>query len=523
MKLLSAACAFIAAAMLLANPPALQAQGWPAKPVRIVAPFAPGGSADTLGRIIAVGAVDANNNIAAFSNRAGDTMNYYLVAPGTSVLSTYKGGYAYMSGTSMATPHVAGILALMFEANPNLTPAKAKAILEETATNMTGRLDWEAGAGHVNAYAAVAAAQGLRDDYGRTVNLLREFNSNALLAPGAAPLPFSIFFSPVGVVESKSFAVGPEVAWVAARATVNANTIAVVLTDPDGNRYGSSIALPVLGNTVSTGAPGKAGTWTVTVRGIGSVSGVALDPLRVTNGYAAPGTINGQISFLNSGGYTGLDDIGNHAARQAIEFAVANRLVDGHSDRRFRPDQVIKRSELAQYLVMGASIRQSLPLSRMPSFGDLAPTAFAYPFAEAAVAAGAPLRDLSQADDGVMRLIGGSFKPGNSVTRLDLAYALVQSQGLQGKARAFNGELTAFFNGQRIPLMDAGNIPAAMRGYVQYALDTGVINARFALTQGPFDLEPKLQAYFDPNLGVTRAAYAVAAGRFLSQFQSAED
>ena len=66
--------------------------------------------------------------------------------------------YSHMSGTSMATPHVAGIVALMLEANPHLTPAQVKDILKRTATNMTSRLSWEAGAGHVNAYAAVAEA-----------------------------------------------------------------------------------------------------------------------------------------------------------------------------------------------------------------------------------------------------------------------------------------------------------------------------------------------------------------------------
>jgi serine protease AprX len=431
--------------------------------------------------------------------------------------------YTHASGTSMATPLVSGILALMFEANPNLTPAQAKTILRRTATNMTGRLAWEVGAGHVNAYAAVAMAQGLRTDYGRTVNMLREFNSNALLAPGAAPLPFSIFFTPVGAVETKSFQVGPEVAFVTARATVNANTVALVLIDPDGNRFGSSVALPLLGSTITTGAPGKPGTWGITVRGIGSVSGVGLDPARVTNGIAAPGTVSGQISFLNSGGFTGLDDVHGHPARTAIEFAVANRLVDGRSDRRFRPDQALSRSEFAQYLVMGASVRQALPLSGVPSFTDLAPSTREYAYAEAAIARGAPLRDLGHDDDGVMRLIGGQFRPWNSVSRLDLAYALVQAQGLQDLARAHTGPLTAFFDGRRIPLQDAATIPAEMRGYVQLALDTGVINARFALVQGPFDLQPTVQAYFDPNLSVTRAAYAVAAGRFLVRYRSAED
>lgn len=431
--------------------------------------------------------------------------------------------YTHMSGTSMATPHVAGVVALMLEANPNLTPAQVKAILEETATNMTGRLPWEAGAGHVNAYAATAMAKGIRDDYGRTVNLLREFNANALLAPGGDSIPFDIFFAPVGEVETKSFEVGADVAWVAARAQVDANTIAVVLTDPDGVRYGSSITLPVLGDTAITGGPGKPGVWTVTVRGIGSVSGVALDPAGVTNGYAAPGNISGEISFLNSGGYTGMDDVGNHPARTAIEFAVANRLVDGYSDRKFRPDQALKRSELAQYLVMGTSVRQSLPLDGGRSFTDLSLSSPAYAYAEAAVAKGAPLRDLGWNQDGVMRLVGNQFKPNATVNRTDVAYALVQAQGLQDQARAFSGDLTAFFDGKRVPVLDASQVPADMRGYVQLALDTGVLNARFAVQQGPFDLQPTVVAYFDPSQSVTRAAYAVAAGRFQSQFQTAED
>lgn len=431
--------------------------------------------------------------------------------------------YTHSSGTSMATPHVSGVVALMLEANPNLTPQQVKDIIERTSTNMTGRLPWEAGMGHLNAYAAVAEAAGLRSDYGTTVNGLREFNANALLAPGSAPQPFSVDFAPVGTVGEYTFQVGPEVAFVNARATIGDNTLALVLTDPDGVRYGSAISLPVLGSTVSTGAPGKVGTWTVTVRGIGSVSGVGLDPARATNGYGLPGTVRGEVSFLNSGGYTGMTDVAQHPARQAIEFAVANRLVDGDSDRRFRPDAILKRRELAEYLVMGTSIRQHLPLNRRPSFTDLSETSATYPFAESVVARGAALRDLSQSQEGVMGLLAGQFRPNDNVTRVSLAYSLVQSLALQQQAQSFNGELTAFYMGQRVPVADAASIPASLRGYVQLALDLGLVNARFAVSQGPYDLQPTLKAYFDPGQGVTRAAYAVAAGRYQAHYQSAED
>ncbi len=68
--------------------------------------------------------------------------------------------YTHMSGTSMATPHVAGIVALLFEADPTLTPAQVKQILEDTAAPMPGYSAFEVGAGHVDAYAAGAAAAG---------------------------------------------------------------------------------------------------------------------------------------------------------------------------------------------------------------------------------------------------------------------------------------------------------------------------------------------------------------------------
>ena len=86
-----------------------------------------------------------------------------VVAPGASIWSIRKSvndGYHTLSGTSMAAPCVAGVIALMLEANPNLTPAIIDEILETTAEPCEGQTmkNNEYGSGRVDAYRAVAAA-----------------------------------------------------------------------------------------------------------------------------------------------------------------------------------------------------------------------------------------------------------------------------------------------------------------------------------------------------------------------------
>jgi hypothetical protein len=87
-------------------------------------------------QIIAVGAVDADNRIASFSNRAGDTAAWFMVAPGVDIPSSYLDGYAYMSGTSMATPMVSGAAALVKQMWPWLRADEIAKILFITATDL---------------------------------------------------------------------------------------------------------------------------------------------------------------------------------------------------------------------------------------------------------------------------------------------------------------------------------------------------------------------------------------------------
>ncbi|MEG4037076.1 S8 family serine peptidase [Microcoleus sp. w1-18aA5] len=93
---------------------------------------------DNLG--IAVGAVTSfpGKQVTVFSNPAGSIPTNFVVAPGREVLSTIpitlgNVGYGFLPGTSMAAPYVAGVVALMLQANPNLTPDEILEFLTTTA------------------------------------------------------------------------------------------------------------------------------------------------------------------------------------------------------------------------------------------------------------------------------------------------------------------------------------------------------------------------------------------------------
>ncbi len=112
--------------------------------------------------VIAVSAVDVNNNLANFSS-IGQEVD--LAAPGVDIFSTYKGStYKALNGTSMAAPHVAGVAALVmskpyvcdYDFDGSCDPLELRLHLELTATDLgEGGKDNSYGAGLVNAMAAL--------------------------------------------------------------------------------------------------------------------------------------------------------------------------------------------------------------------------------------------------------------------------------------------------------------------------------------------------------------------------------
>jgi subtilisin family serine protease len=83
----------------------------------------------------AVSAIDSSNIIAAFSSRGPEVA---LCAPGVNVYSTLPGNtYGYLSGTSMATPHVTGAAALCRGTHRYSPMGEVRSILIETATELS--------------------------------------------------------------------------------------------------------------------------------------------------------------------------------------------------------------------------------------------------------------------------------------------------------------------------------------------------------------------------------------------------
>jgi serine protease AprX len=135
--------------------------------------------------VIGVAAGTKDGKLADFSSRGieGDPLYHpTITAPGENIVSTrastgstinaltakddityippeYIPYYTTASGTSMATPHISGVVALMLEAKPGLNPDVVKDILVQTADPMAGYKEFETGAGYVNAYEALSKAK----------------------------------------------------------------------------------------------------------------------------------------------------------------------------------------------------------------------------------------------------------------------------------------------------------------------------------------------------------------------------
>jgi serine protease AprX len=417
--------------------------------------------------------------------------------------------YTHKTGTSMSAPHVAGLVALMLEADPSLTWREIKPILKRTATNMVGYEPWEVGAGLANVQAALEEVLHLRNDYGLINNTLRTFNATIGLGPGKAET-IDLQFSPVGEPADHVFEVGPEVSLVIAQWSQplgNACTCGLTLIDPEGTRYGSAIAIPAVGPNIAASAPGMEGTWTLHVAGVGGLNvgpGIDLEPLNLTNGYAGPSRLEVRLQQFAAGIPQGLDDTVGRADRAFIEVAVNERLVDGLPGG-FQPDAPLTRGQMAQYLT-GWGLRQTRATHPGDLFADTSGVLAAA--AEVVTQSGAPILDLSLETSPLM-FAETVFDPETSVTREEMAYALIQALGHESALSVYDG-VTMFApdaEDNAVPVVDADEVKPQWRNHVQDALAMRVLDAEF------FDDNGTKKARIHPKAVVTRAGYAVASSQ----------
>jgi serine protease AprX len=427
--------------------------------------------------------------------------------------------YTQISGTSMATPYAAGVVALMLDVDPTLTPDEIKQILVETASRMPGYEDYEVGAGYINAYAAVDKVFNRSKPYASMQNV----SYNAVFGEERpATQNFHIDFNPAvsgpTSANAKTFTVEPNMNVLDVSAVVDTeleegtgNLVGMRLTAPNGTFYSTAIEYPVIGSNrrqIVINNP-QAGTWTVEIRGARGLTAVqqASSPIQI----ASPGPVDGsvvQIKYI----LPNIPDLTGHAQQTAIESAIKSRLIDVYADGLFRPDQTVSREDLARSMALNASLRQTLGASE--KFSDAASFRA---IAEAVTANGSTLRDFNFVPKGLINTTGNIFNPAGNTNRLDMAVAFVRALGHDEAARA-RANQTVMFNGAA--LSDNAQIPGELRGYVQLAIDKGLFEAFPAevrnLGNGQFQVLPGPR--FEPASTINRATLAVKLNRFNQLF-----
>ena len=418
--------------------------------------------------------------------------------------------YTQISGTSMATPYIAGVVALMLDADPTLSPDEIREILTSTATRMPGREEWEVGAGFVNAHAAVDKVFNRSKPYRN----IQDAMYNAVFDTEHPPLQnFHIDFSPEvsgpTSANARAFTVEPDINVLDVFATVDTiadegtgNLVGMRITSPSGASFSTAIDFPVIGSdkrqiVVQDPEPG---TWTLEIRGARGLTAAqqVSSPIQI----AAPGPVDGNITqtrFI----LPVIPDIQGHPEQAAIEAALKSRLIDTFADGTFRPNAMVTREDLARSLALNTSLRQSLGLN--PRFSDVA--ADLRLFAEYTTARGSTNRDFDFTPTGMIAASGTSFNPDAPVNRLDLAVALVKALGHDAAARAL-ANTTITSNGT--PLIDNTQIPGSLRGYVQIAIDKGLFEVFPAevreIAPGQFMVVPGPR--FEPATTISRASLA---------------
>ncbi len=140
--------------------------------------------------VVAVGATTYLGQRAGFSNYGVNTVD--IGAPGESILSTVPGNqWSYFSGTSMATPHVAGVIALIKAANPSINSDDLIAALFAGATTNSNLSSFFHSGRFLNAYGAIDASFHLTPTPTGTPTATESATMTPSATPTTTPVPSS--------------------------------------------------------------------------------------------------------------------------------------------------------------------------------------------------------------------------------------------------------------------------------------------------------------------------------------------
>jgi serine protease AprX len=440
--------------------------------------------------VISTGATDDQGRLASFSSRGefgSPLFRPTLVAPGVNTVSlrastvaavtTIDGlsandsqlsaselpYYTTGSGTSFSAPQVAGVIALMLEANPQLTPGQIRDILQRTATPLPPYYLHEVGAGMLNGQAAVLEAAFSQRRFGQWrgiafQNQVQFISSGPQTFTGTAA-PGSTNNSALNIPSDALFA-SVQVAW---GDLLSPNNLGLTLLDAQGVSQAAANAANAPGLTgrrqrALINSP-NGGAWTARVGNVPastSASQAQLLALSMTGAGAGSQTYTGVLEFTRAH-YSPLSDIGSLDSASASEIYQNFRgLVMSPIGQRFRPTFGVTRADFAATLVTGGRVPQYLPAQS--NYADVRDRATML-FVESAQASpnGALFPSI---------IAGGNFQPDVTVDRLTAAVALVRAAGLRQQAETGTYTLT---------YTDAATIPMSLRGYVAVAVQNGLI------------------------------------------------
>lgn len=433
----------------------------------------------------------------------------------TEIPAAYLPFYTQISGTSMACPHIAGVVALMLDANPALTPAEVRQILVDTATVMPGYDEWEVGAGYVNTWAAVDKAFNAsktyaslaKTDFFVDVTKTQSPTETATIhySPSATPGKTSTNAVPFTV------AAGTDILEVTIEygntdLTLFGNILILRVYSPDGAEYTNAGSVLFMTDTprryvrVLSPTPGQ---WYAEARGARGLAAVpqATSPVAL----ALPDEVD---VFVDRTQFhlSKIKDIAGNPYEGEIEHALKFRYLDLYADFAFKPSRTVTRADFAEALRVNAPLRQAV---KGAALADV--SADLRPLAQAVAAKGATLRHFNYTDGELIAPSGSSFKPSANLTRLELAVALVRALGQEDQAKALAGSTVTVKNqaGVAMPLSDLADIPADKRGHVQLALNKVFLAPIFTTLT---------TAKFNPGGTLTRAELAAALNSFRDAF-----